>query len=56
VHPGRGDSVADLAEGSWVVGGSPADLFNIVPMAGGPAGDADLCLTPSLVSSCVLGR
>jgi pimeloyl-ACP methyl ester carboxylesterase len=50
--PDEGDSVASLAKGSCVVGGNPADLFNIVPVAGGPAGDADLYLKPSLVPTC----
>jgi pimeloyl-ACP methyl ester carboxylesterase len=50
--PDQGDSVASLAKGSCVVGSSPADLFNIVPIAGGPAGDADLYLKPSLVPTC----
>jgi pimeloyl-ACP methyl ester carboxylesterase len=49
--PDQGDTVASLAKGSCVVG-NPADLFNIVPIAGGPAGDADLYLKPSLVPTC----
>src|SRR5262249_62079109 len=43
---GEGDSVADLANASG------ASQFNIVPIVGGPPGDADLYLKPSLVPTC----
>jgi len=48
--PDEGDTVASLISGSCVAG-SPADVFNIVPIAGAP-GDFDLYLKPSVVPGC----
>jgi pimeloyl-ACP methyl ester carboxylesterase len=34
------------------LGGNPADIFNLVPYPGGPAGDVDTYIKPSLVPGC----
>ena len=37
---------------SSCLGGNPADVFNLVPYPGGPPGDVDTYIKPSLVPSC----
>ncbi len=32
--------------------GNPADIFNLVPCYGGPTGDVDTYIKPSLVPGC----
>ena len=49
--PDEGDTAAGLLSGSCVAG-NLTDLFNIVPIPGGPPGDVDLYLKPSLVPTC----
>ena len=34
------------------LGGNPADIFNLVPYPGGPAGDVDTYIKPGLVPGC----
>jgi pimeloyl-ACP methyl ester carboxylesterase len=52
--PDQGETIGQLAgaqPGSCLLG-NPADIFNSVPYPGGPAGDADLYIKPSLVAGC----
>jgi pimeloyl-ACP methyl ester carboxylesterase len=54
VHPGPGHTLASLSStkpGSCL-GGTPTDVFNFVPYPGGPPGDVDTYIKPSLVPSC----
>ena len=34
------------------LGGNPADVFNFAPYPGGPAGDVDIYIKPSVVPGC----
>lgn len=52
--PDQGDTLAGLsgAEPGSCLGGNPTDVFNLVPYPGGPPGDVDTYIKPSLVPSC----
>jgi pimeloyl-ACP methyl ester carboxylesterase len=47
--PDQGDTLGGLAGGSCLLA---AGAFNAVPYPGGPTGDVDLYITPSLVPGC----
>ena len=52
--PDQGETLGGLlasVPGSCL-GGNPADIFNLVPYPGGPAGDVDTYIKPSLVPGC----
>jgi pimeloyl-ACP methyl ester carboxylesterase len=54
--PDQGESIGQLlssplGSGSCV-GGNPADVFNFVPYPGGPPGDVDTYIKPSVVPGC----
>lgn len=49
--PDQGESLEQLDGGSCL-GGNPADLFDLVPYAGGPPGDVDTFIKPSVVPGC----
>jgi len=52
--PDQGETIGQLAgaqPGSCLLG-NPADIFDPVPYPGGPAGDVDLYIKPSLVPGC----
>ncbi len=52
--PDQGETIGQLAAappGSCLLG-NPADIFTLVPYPGGPAGDVDLYIKPSLVPGC----
>jgi pimeloyl-ACP methyl ester carboxylesterase len=52
--PDQGENIGQLAgaqPGSCLLG-NPADIFDSVPYPGGPAGDVDLYIKPSLVPGC----
>jgi pimeloyl-ACP methyl ester carboxylesterase len=52
--PDQGESIGQLlgsVPGSCV-GGNPADVFNFVPYPGGPPGDVDTDIKPSVVPGC----
>ena len=54
--PDQGDTLASLLDNSGsCLGGPPADIFNFAPYpggTGGPKGDVDTYIKPSLVPSC----
>jgi pimeloyl-ACP methyl ester carboxylesterase len=52
--PDEGDTIGGLASAQpgSCLGGSPADVFNLVPYPGGPPGDVDLYIKPDLVPGC----
>jgi pimeloyl-ACP methyl ester carboxylesterase len=52
--PDQGDTLLGLvsAQPGSCLGGNPADVFNLVPYPGGPAGDVDTYIKPSLVPGC----
>jgi pimeloyl-ACP methyl ester carboxylesterase len=52
--PAEGESIGQLLNtrpGSCL-GGNPADVFDLVPYPGGPAGDVDTYIKPSLFPGC----
>jgi pimeloyl-ACP methyl ester carboxylesterase len=52
--PDQGETLGGLlasVPGSCL-GGNPADIFNLVPYPGGPAGDVDTYIKPGLVPGC----
>lgn len=49
--PDQGQSLLQLDTGSCL-GGNPPDLFDLVPYPGGPPGDVDTYIRPSVVASC----
>ena len=49
--PDQGESLAQLDKGSCL-GGSPTDLFDLVPYPGSPPGDVDTYIKRSVVPSC----
>ena len=52
--PDEGDTIGHLAmaQPGSCLGGNPADVFNLVPYPGGPSGDVDLYIKPTLVPGC----
>lgn len=53
--PDQDETIGQLAAaqpGSCLVAANPADIFNLVPYPGAPAGDVDLYIKPSLVPGC----
>jgi len=52
--PDQGETLLDLvsAQPGSCLGGNPADVFNFAPYPGGPAGDVDIYIKPSLVPGC----
>ena len=52
--PDQGETLLQLisAQPGSCLGGNPADVFNFVPYPGGPAGDVDTYIKPSLVPDC----
>lgn len=53
--PDQGETIGQLAgapPGSCLLAANPADIFNLVPYPGGPAGDVDLYIKPSLGPGC----
>jgi pimeloyl-ACP methyl ester carboxylesterase len=52
--PDEGDTIGGLASAQpgSCLGGTPADVFNLVPYPGGPPGDVDLYIKPNLVPGC----
>jgi pimeloyl-ACP methyl ester carboxylesterase len=52
--PAQGEDLLQLvgATPGSCLGGTPADVFNFVPYPGGPAGDVDTYIKPSLVPNC----
>ena len=51
--PDQDDTLGGLLAGSGsCVGGNPTDTFNLVPYPGGPTGDVDTYIKPSLVPGC----
>lgn len=49
--PDQGETLLDLDAGSCL-GGNPADLFDLVPYPGGPQGDVDAYIKPTVVPTC----
>jgi pimeloyl-ACP methyl ester carboxylesterase len=49
--PDQGQTLLQLDTGSCL-GGNPTDLFDLVPYLGGPQGDVDTYIKPSVVASC----
>jgi pimeloyl-ACP methyl ester carboxylesterase len=49
--PDEGETFEQLGQGSCVAG-NPTDLFDLVPYPGGPQGDVDAYLKPSVVPGC----
>jgi pimeloyl-ACP methyl ester carboxylesterase len=49
--PDQGQTLLQLDTGSCL-GGNPPDLFDLVPYPGGPQGDVDTYIKPSVVASC----
>jgi len=52
--PDQGETLLDLvsAQPGSCLGGNPADVFNFAPYPGGPTGDVDIYIKPSLVPAC----
>jgi pimeloyl-ACP methyl ester carboxylesterase len=54
--PAQGETLGGLLSSplgsSSCLGGNPTDIFNLVPYPGGPAGDVDTYIKPSLVPGC----
>jgi pimeloyl-ACP methyl ester carboxylesterase len=52
--PDQGETLAQLtgAQPGSCLAGNPADIFNLVPYPGAPAGDVDTYIKQSLVPSC----
>jgi pimeloyl-ACP methyl ester carboxylesterase len=52
--PAEGESIGELlnARPGSCLAGNPADVFNLVPYPGGPAGDVDTYIKPSLFPTC----
>ena len=52
--PAEGESIGQLlnAQPGSCLGGNPADVFDLVPYPGGPAGDVDTYIKPSLFAGC----
>jgi len=52
--PDEGDTIGGLASAQpgSCLGGNPADVFDAVPYPGGPPGDVDLYIKPSVVPGC----
>jgi pimeloyl-ACP methyl ester carboxylesterase len=52
--PDQGETLLQLvsAQPGSCLGGNPANVFNFVPYPGGPAGDVDTYIKPTLVPSC----
>lgn len=52
--PDQGETLAQLtsAQLGSCLAGNPADIFNLVPYPGAPAGDVDTYIEQSLVPSC----
>jgi len=52
--PDQGETLQDLvsAQPGSCLGGNPADVFNFAPYPGGPAGDVDVYIKPSVVPGC----
>ena len=52
--PDQGETILQLssAQPGSCLGGNPADVFDFVPYPGGPAGDVDTYIIPSLVPGC----
>jgi len=52
--PDQGETLLDLvsAQPGSCLGGNPANVFNFAPYPGGPAGDVDTYIKPSLVPAC----
>jgi pimeloyl-ACP methyl ester carboxylesterase len=52
--PDQGESIGQLLSSvpGSCVGGNPADVFNFVPYPGGPPGDVDTYIKPSVVPGC----
>jgi pimeloyl-ACP methyl ester carboxylesterase len=52
--PAEGESIGQLlnARPGSCLSGNPADIFDLVPYPGGPAGDVDTYIKPSLFPSC----
>ncbi len=52
--PAKGDTLLGLvtAKPGSCLAGNPPDIFNLVPYPGGPPGDVDAYIKPSLVPSC----
>jgi pimeloyl-ACP methyl ester carboxylesterase len=53
--PAKGETLGQLvgAQPGSCLGGNPANVFNLVPYPGGPAGDVDTYIKQSLVPSCL---
>jgi pimeloyl-ACP methyl ester carboxylesterase len=52
--PDQGETIGQLVSAvpGSCVGGNPTDIFNLVPYPGGPPGDVDTYIKPSLVPGC----
>jgi pimeloyl-ACP methyl ester carboxylesterase len=53
--PDQDETIGQLAAaqpGSCLISANPADIFTLVPYPGGPPGDVDLYIKPSLVPGC----
>ena len=52
--PDQGETLQDLvsAQPGSCLGGNPANVFNFAPYPGGPAGDVDIYIKPSVVPGC----
>jgi pimeloyl-ACP methyl ester carboxylesterase len=52
--PAEGESIGQLlnARPGSCLAGDPADIFDLVPYPGGPAGDVDTYIKPSLFATC----
>jgi pimeloyl-ACP methyl ester carboxylesterase len=52
--PAEGESIGELlnAQPGSCLAGNPADVFDLVPYPGGPAGDVDTYIKPSLFPTC----
>jgi pimeloyl-ACP methyl ester carboxylesterase len=52
--PAQGDTLLGLvtAQPGSCLAGNPSDIFDLVPYPGGPAGDVDAYIKPSLVPGC----